>query len=182
MKLSAEELEKIKQRALLAKSKKDEENDEENDDEGDDQKFIDKANQNRNDLYENLENDLATTTKKLKSVRPVNTELRSLDNEIGGLEEDYEAIAKATEKDKDIWESRTENIAAGAEAAEEQNEEENESFIHMVKTGMYRGKRKKRKRSMGQVDLSESTENEQQNHAERIKAERMSKKGDERGL
>jgi Sec-independent protein translocase protein TatA len=179
MKISHEELEKIKQshktkdlKKIIHEeaSKKEEEANLINNNEGDDKNFISNMTKNhpekatdakRRNIFKRLKNELGKVTKKLRNaVRPLHTELRSLDNEVGGLEVDYEEIDKKNDKDIDVWDNRTQKIQQGAEESYEQDQEENESFIHAVKTGIWRRKKgKKRKRSMGQVDLGEAAEN-----------------------
>ena len=174
MKLSAEELEQIK----LANKAKDlhkiikEEGDKKDEDdlgfadaagekgdEDDDQNFISGAGDSktkRDNIYKRLKSDLAKVAQKLRNViKPIKTELRSLDNEVGGTEIDYAAIDKKNDKDVDVWDNRTGEINKGVIEAELQREEDNEAFIHSVKTGVF-GKAKKRRRHMGQVNLGEA--------------------------
>ncbi len=171
MKLSAEELEKIKQSNKAidlskiikeGKDKKDEGGVFANaeGDYGGDQNFI--SNQNvseaqakRDSIYQRLKDELSNAAQKLRNaIRPVNNELRSLDNEVGGVEVNYEAIDKATDKDVDVWDEQTKKIAQESIEADLQDVEENKSFIHLIKTGF--GRRGKKRKKMGQVDLGKS--------------------------
>ncbi len=180
MKLSGEELEQIKQshkakdlQEILKeeKDKKDDEDDSFTDketDEDGDQNFISGVVENhtisetqtkRESVYKKLKDELGNVVTKLKNaIRPMNTEIRSLDNEVGGTEVNYEAVAKETNQDVDVWDDRTKKIATGAKEADLQDIEENESFIHSIKTGLFGRRGKKKRRNMGQVDLGKAAE------------------------
>ena len=144
MTISQEELEKIKK---LYKAKdlgnilqpdEDSEDETNNEDDSDDENFI----SNR-----------ASDGKK-SDIKPVNVDIRSLDNEVGGTEVDYEAIQEENNQDVDVWDNREEQIDQGLQEGAEEDIEANISFIHSIKTGTFRGK--KRRKTMGQVDLGEA--------------------------
>lgn len=181
MKISTEELEKIKQ-SHKAKDLQDiiheeQENQDEaksftdtKSNEGGDQNFISDMVEShqvsatteakRESVYQRLRAELSNTAKKLRNaIRPMNLEVRSLANEVGGLEVDYKKINNRIDKDVDVWDRRTQDIAKAEVENEHQDQEENKSFIHLVKTGIW-GRRRKRKakKHMGQVDLGKATE------------------------
>lgn len=177
MKISAEELERIKQSHKakdlkgIIKEEEDKKDDKKliNDDEGGDQNFISDMVQNhkqseaqvkRENVYQKLREGLSNAAKKLRNaVRPVNTELRSLDNEIGGLEVDYKKIDKRVDNDKDVWDDRVKEVNKMEAETEHNDQEDNKSFIHMVKIGIFGGRRgKKPKKHMGQVDLGDAAD------------------------
>jgi hypothetical protein len=183
MKLSAEELEKIKQSHKAkdlqeiikeeADKKDDEDSNSNNSEDGDggDQNFISgissivenhtisETDSKRENVYQKLKDELGNVILKLKNaVRPVSTEIRSLDNEVGGVEVNYEAVAKEINQDVDIWDDRTKKIAKGAKEADLQDMEENESFIHGIKAGLFGKRRGKKRKHLGQVDLGKAAE------------------------
>ncbi len=212
MKLSAEELEKIKQSHKakdlqeILKEEKDKKDDEDSDgsgftdaetDEGGDQNsisdMVDKhtiseTNAKRESVYNKLKGELGNAVNKLRNaVRPVNTEIRSLDNEVGGVEVDYKKIQKEVDQDVDIWDDRTKKIAKGAIEADLQDMEENESFIHGIKAGLFNRKGKKRKH-LGQVDLGKAAEDADDikpvgfvERLSKLKEDRSHQKGDGQG-
>lgn len=139
--------------------------DENKEDEDDDQNFISNsdivnklnfgnAQEKRESVYKRLKDELDNVVAKLRSaIRPINNEIRSLNEEIGGVEVNYQAIKKGADNDVDVWDNRTKKLAQAAVEASNQDAEENLSFIHGVKAGLF-GRRGKRRRSMGQVDMS----------------------------
>ncbi len=181
MKLSAEELEKIKQshqakdlQEIIKEEADKKDGDEDGGfadaegEEGGDQNFISDMVENhtiseseskRASVYQKLKDELGNVVFKLRNaVRPVSTEIRSLDNEIGGLEVDYQKIKEIIDKDIDVWDDRTKKIAQGAAEADQQDMEENESFIHGIKAGIFGRRRGKKRRRLGQVDLGKAAE------------------------
>jgi hypothetical protein len=181
MKLSTEDLEEIKQSHKakdlqeIIKEEADKKDDDEDggfvdaeDEEGGDQNFISDMVENhtisesdskRESVYQKLKDELGNVVIKLRNaVRPVSTEIRSLDNEIGGLEVDYQKIKKIIDEDIDVWDYRTKKIAQGAAEADHQDMEENESFIHGIKAGIFGRRRGKKRRHLGQVDLGKAAE------------------------
>jgi hypothetical protein len=89
-------------------------------------------------------------------IKPIRGHIRSLHKEKGaGLQVDLEEIQKNIEKHKDLW-----DLQSVEERQEEPSETEEindarafKAFIHNVKTGGFGGR--KRKRSMGQMNLGE---------------------------
>jgi hypothetical protein len=181
MTISAEELEQIKQSHKakdlqeILKEEKDKKDDDEDGnfadaegDEGGDQNFISGMVENhtmsetdtkRESVYQKLKDELGNVVLKLKNaIRPVSTEIRSLDNEVGGTEVNYKEVAKEINQDVDIWDDRTKKIAKGAKEADLQDMEENESFIHSIKTGLFGKRGRKKRKHMGQVDLGKAAE------------------------
>ena len=205
--ISAEELAKIKQSHKAKDLQKiiDEEKNKKNDDdkkdengsvdeggdeddkkdEDSDQNFISNltgsnSQDKRNGIYQKLKDELGNVVYKLhKAIRPINTELRTLDNEVGGLEEDQKAIDKKNNKDVDVWDNRGKEIAQQIAKTEEQREDNNQSFIHAVKTGMFGGKKsKKAHKHMGQVNLSKAADGDGKHPGF---VERISKLKEDRG-
>jgi len=181
MNLSAGELEEIKQshkvKDLQEIIKEEADKKDDNEDtcfadaeggEGGDQNFISdmvenqaisEADSKRESVYQKLKDELGNVVVKLrKAVRPVSTEIRSLDNEVGGLEVDYQKIKKTINESADVWDDRTKKIAQGAEEADQQDMEENESFIHGIKAGIFGKRRGKKRKHLGQVDLGKAAE------------------------
>lgn len=170
MKISAEELERIKElhkakdlQEILKEGKN------KKDDEGGDQNFISDmvdqqtfsaAQEKRDSIYQKLKYELNKTIQKLRNaLRPVNTELRSLDNEVGGLEVNYKKVEKEINQDVDVWDDQAKRIDKQAVETEHQDQEENKSFIHLIKTGLLRPRGKKgKKHHMRQVDLGKAAE------------------------
>jgi hypothetical protein len=186
MKLSPEELEKIKQsnqakdlnriikEEKIKKDKKDEEGsggfaDNDSEDGGDqnfisamvEKKTISETATKRESVYKKLKNELGNVVIKLRNaIRPVSTEIRSLDNEVGGVEVDYKKVLEKIDKDVDVWDDRTKKIAQASVEADHKDMEENESFIHGIKTGILGKRRGKKRKHLGQVDLGKATQDE----------------------
>lgn len=180
MKRSAEELEKIKKSSqkkdpqdIVSESKNIKNEDQnfasnlKNEDNQGDQNFISNLAQNQNSntsskkesVYKKFKDDLGIAIKKLQNaIRPVNIEIRSLDNEVGGIEVDYKKIQKQNNQDIDVWDDRVQKIKKATIEANDQDMEENESFIHAIKTGMFSGKKRKKRRTIEQVDLGKAAE------------------------
>lgn len=167
MKLSAEELEKIKQShkakdlQKILKEEQDKKDDEDGGfvdgegDEGGDQNFI---SDKRENVYQRIKDELGNIVVKLRNaVKPTSTEIRSLDNEVGGLEVDYAKIKKIIDEDIDVWDDRTKKITQGALEADHQDVVKNESFIHGIKAGLF-GRKGKKHKHLGQVDLGKAAE------------------------
>lgn len=153
MTISKEELEKIKKLhqaqdlAEIIKHKKDDDkaSSGETSDDSDDENFI----SNRG------------SDGKKSDIKPNNFEIRSLDNEVGGLEVDHKKLQEAINKDVDVWDDRDKQIKKGAEESEIQDIDANKSFIHQVKflAGLSPGKYNKHKRThLGQVDLDKAAD------------------------
>ncbi len=186
MKLSTQELEKIKQSykakdlhqiAKAEENKKDAKDNNFTNEEGD-QNFISdmveghtisETDVKRESVYQKIKEEVDNVINKLhNAVRPIKTGVRSLNNEVGGVEVDYKKSQKKIDQDIDVWDDRTKKIAEGAKEADDQDMEENESFIHKVKTGLYGGKRRKRRRHLGQVDLGKAAEESRGRFAARV--------------
>ncbi len=184
MNISKEELERIKQsnkakdlKSIIAEEK--DKKDKDDDTDGGDQNFIsDMANTHTvsetksaiENICQKLKGELQKVTKTLReAVRPVNTELRSLDKEVGGLEANYKKIAKKIDNDKDVWDKRAASLAKEAQEIEVADKSESESFIHNAKTK----KGKKRKKHMGPVDLDSASENRPTSYVEKVKKSRQ---------
>ncbi|MES2678225.1 MAG: hypothetical protein V4612_07975 [Pseudomonadota bacterium] len=195
MKLSAEELERIKeshkakdlQEILKEEADKKDDGDsgfaDANSDEGGDQNFISDQNVSvaqakRNSIYQRLRQELSNAAEKLRNaIRPINNQLRSLDKEVGGVEVDYNKIDKRTNLDVDVWDDQTKKINQEAIEAENSDAEENKSFIHLIKSGF--GKKGKKRKHLGQVDLGKSAqENDEARPAGFV--ERLNKSKEER--
>ena len=177
MNISKEELERIKEsnkvkdlQSIIAEEK--DKNDSDDEADGGDQNFIhDSGNKSAmENIYQKLKGELQKITKKLhETVRPVNSELRSLDNEVGGLEVNYKKIAKQIDNDKDVWDENAIKITKEVHEIEEADKSESESFIHNTKTK----KGRKRKKNMGPVDLDAASENRPISHVEKVKKSRQ---------
>jgi hypothetical protein len=195
--------EEKKKSELLAeeKKKKDEEDDDDtssdddtdgDDEDGHDENFISDmvkghkisdTQAKRESIYAKLKAELSNTIKKLRSaIRPVTSELRSLDNEVGGLEVDYKKIAKINDKDVDVWDKQPESITKEAVIEDNKDKEDNKLFIHMAKTetGMFYNKHKHGKRHMGPVNLKAASSDDDDVKPESY-VERLSHLKEDRG-
>ncbi len=131
------------------------------------------------------ENFISNRGNERKGVKPIHSEVKSLGEKgvVGGVEINYKEIAKQNDKDQDVWDKRSEEINKMASNEVHQDAVELESFIHSVKTGAF-GKRKKRRRSMGQVDLGKAASDEggaDMTYVEKLRNLRQDKTGFTRG-
>jgi hypothetical protein len=165
---TAEEIKKIEE---IEENKKEEVKE---DNQDSDQKFIFTHNA-LDKTCKSLKNELQESIEDLEnSLKPINNKIRSLGTEVGGLETDYAKSQEKTNQDKDVWDIQAQSIAEAANEEHQARSSQNESFIHNVKTGMHGGRRKRRRRRMGQVNLSAADNSAEQSgkHAEKILKDR----------
>ena len=154
--LSKEQLEKIKQSAKKKKftdileeekKKKKKPNDE---DSSSDSTSDDTNNDDSDDV-----NFITDRNGQKTKIKPKAEHLRSLDKEKGGVQIDPEEVQKNIEKHEDLWDLKDagEMIEEAQTLDNAPDDDAFKAFIHNVKTGGYGGR--KRKRSMGQVNLTE---------------------------
>ena len=143
-------------------------------DEDDDnqRKIYDEQDIKKISIFERLGNAIKTVQNKLEGVRAEGFEVRTLDDEIGGVEVDYEQIDKQTDIDKDVWDDHK-----PPEAIETFTTEDYKAFIHKKKKG-----KGKKGRKMGAMTLSDDEiEESMSSHVARLQQLREDRGHDQGG-
>lgn len=154
------------------------------DNEDNDQNFIDKWEQNsfssqkKANVFSELKDSVKDAINNIKNATAIFTkkeQLRTLDREVGGTEENYEEASKKNDMDQDLWDIKEIGQKAPIEEITFESSQ-NESFIHDKKTK--RGKRRARKMGPMMLNNSSSEPDKKLSFREKVKQFRTMKQQD----